>query len=213
MAASSNSSLSGSSVSSGKFLQRAPHFCPPSILAGATCLQSASPSHSPRPRRRRAQSPAGRSPGAAMPLPGVGCPSGGTEGRNRDGGGAAGPGSPPRLPTVPLCGVRERGAPCPAPSAGEQHHSWLGKGRARGPRASAAGAVPGAPGSRGAWGEEGIQRPARILCRGPRGTGLAPHRDPARRGALRRAGVARRATWWVLWHTSRFQYSCRTGNN
>lgn len=59
MAASSNSSLSGSSVSSGKFLQRAPHFCPPSILAGsylsaerlAVPLAPTAPQARPEPRR------------------------------------------------------------------------------------------------------------------------------------------------------------------
>lgn len=82
MATSSNSSLSGSSVSSGKFLRRTPHFSPPSILAG-NYLSAERLAVPPAPsalgpagsRRGGSRAPRGLFPGgAAMPLPAAGCP-------------------------------------------------------------------------------------------------------------------------------------------
>lgn len=73
MAASSNSSLSGSSVSSGKFLQRAPHFSPPSILAGSyLCAERLAVPLAPTARQAlpepRAGAPRGRDAPARGPL-------------------------------------------------------------------------------------------------------------------------------------------------
>lgn len=186
MAASSNSSLSGSSVSSGKFLRRAPHFSLPSILAGSyLSAERLAVPLAPSPRRAL--------PRGGDALPGVSQPSGGTERASRDGGSAAGPGSPPRRPTVPLCGVRERGAP--------------------------------RPGAASLLAREGA-RPARYRELPPRGWGgggrsktkahplpWSPLNGTRPRVAPRRVGAARGAPWGVLWHTSRFQYFCRTGNN
>lgn len=118
MAASSNSSLSGSSVSSGKFLRRAPHFSLPPFLQGATCLQSAWPSRPPRapptPPAAAAAVPERTPPrGLAMPLPAAGCPSGGAEGWGGTGTGEAqrGLGLPARRPAVSFCGAGTRGVP------------------------------------------------------------------------------------------------------
>lgn len=167
MAASSNSSLSGSSVSSGKFLRRAPHFSPPSILAGSyLSAERLAVPLVPAPRQALPQPRAGAPPGRRCPCPGSAVPQAAPKGGSRDWGSAAGPGSPPRRLAVPLCGVRERGAPRPAPSPGEQHPCWLGKGRGTG---SSRG---------GARGEQGIQRQTRIPCRGPRCTGPGPASRP-----------------------------------
>lgn len=82
-----------------------------------------------------------------MPLPGVCCPSGGTERGSRDGGSAAGPGSPPRRPAVPLCGMRERGARLPL--RGSSIPSGSGRG------APAAGAPAAGFGVTRAWKDQG----------------------------------------------------------
>lgn len=75
MAASSNSSLSGSSVSSGKFLRRTPHFSPPSILAGSyLSAELLAVPLAPAPRQAFPQPRAGAPPGRRCPYPGSAVP-------------------------------------------------------------------------------------------------------------------------------------------
>lgn len=136
MAASSNSSLSGSSVSSGKFLRRAPHFSPPLHFSRQlpVCRAPRRPARPQRPRPRQHPPPWSPSPPRAIhPGGGGDAPARCRGGGSRDGGrrGGAPLASPPCL-----CVGRGRGetrSRLPR-RVGEWrgHPSRTGKGRARG---------------------------------------------------------------------------------
>lgn len=182
MAASSNSSLSGSSVSSGKFLQRTPHFSPPSILAG---------SYLSAERLAVPLSPTARQ---ALPQPRAGAPRGGgapargrlSLRRHRRGKPGRGKRGGARYASQPPCRAFVWGEGVGSPASGSfawGSASLLAREGARPRPPRLRGRCGTGSSRRGAWGEEGIQRPTRILCRGPHATGLAPYRASARRGA------------------------------
>lgn len=208
MAASSNSSLSGSSVSSGKFLRRAPHFFPPSILAGsylsAERLAVPPAPRSPAPPAAAAVDP---QPRAGSPPGGGGAPARGRQPLRRRWGGEPGPGSRDRAPPR-LCAGRGRGEPRDRlPGRGSSIPPGEGRGAPAAPRASPAGTLAAAPAPGFGWPRVfpgHLALPTDVPCRGPRGAGPAPQRSagrarcPAGRGRPAVPLGGRRGTQGVL---------------